>query len=148
MRAADFLTDYLGKPDLEKPILVTIRGTEGREIEGKRKLVIWFEEVARAWIANKTAIRTIRELYGDDLAGWRGKPLVLFVDPQVEFGGRQVGGVRCRAPRDRSPSPQPQSEPNAAPPRPRHEPRAPMHRGVPPDESPGGEPVDGDELPF
>ena len=43
---------------------------------------------------------------------WIGKKVVLYRDPNVFFGGKPVGGIRCRAPQtEQVPIEQPTTEP-------------------------------------
>lgn len=34
--------------------------------------------------------------YGDESDGWRGKPVELYIDPNVMYAGRRTGGIRVR----------------------------------------------------
>ena len=46
---------------------------------------------------NRTNNRAIRGAYGDDVAGWAGKLIVLY-PTQADFGGKMVGALRVRIP--------------------------------------------------
>jgi len=45
-------------------------------------------------------LHTATLVHDDVVDEWRGTELVLFVDPNVKFGHKKVGGIRCRAPKN------------------------------------------------
>ena len=47
---------------------------------------------------NKTNLRILIKAYGRSTADWIDKTIILYVDPNVMFSGRLVGGVRVRIP--------------------------------------------------
>ena len=61
-------------------------GTDG---EKEKKLVVWFTNDERGLVLNKTNNRTIRGAFGDDIAGWVGKIIVVF--PTMADIARQDG---------------------------------------------------------
>ncbi len=98
--ASDFLGgNYLRKEDVDGDNNVTIEAVRSVEVtnaEGN-KLVVWFQELAKPLILNKTNTRKLVEVFqSTDTATWRGK-ITLFFDKNVYFGGKQVGGIRLRA---------------------------------------------------
>jgi hypothetical protein len=98
--ASDFLGgNYLRKEDVTGASNVTIEAVRSVEVtnaEGN-KLVVWFQELAKPLILNKTNTRKLVEIFqSTDTATWRGK-ITLFFDGNVYFGGKQVGGIRFRA---------------------------------------------------
>ena len=52
----------------------------------------------RQFSLNKTNIRVLIGAYGRKTAAWIGKTVILYVDPNVMFSGRLVGGVRVQIP--------------------------------------------------
>jgi hypothetical protein len=62
-----------------------------------KKLVVWFTNIDKGLMLNKTNNRTIRSQYSDDVAGWAGKLIVLF-PTQTDLGGRSVPALRVRIP--------------------------------------------------
>ncbi len=50
----------------------------------------------RQFSLNKTNTMALINLYGRSTANWVGKTITLYVDPNVMFSGRLVGGVRVR----------------------------------------------------
>ena len=97
--ASDFLGgNYLKKEDIDRPQTVTIREVWQETLRGERlpKLVIGFQEFDKPLILNKTNIRTLARLFGTaDTALWQGQ-VELYVEENVEYSGRVVGGLRVR----------------------------------------------------
>ena len=95
--ANDFLGgNYLKKEDLGGPTTVTVTDVWSEAVlgAGKRKLVVSFEGFEKPLILNKTNTRILVKLFGTtDTASWRG-PITLYVENNVEYGGRVVGGIR------------------------------------------------------
>lgn len=105
MKASDLTpSKYLKQSDVEPPKLVTIKGVEKVKFDDrgqtKEKWVMHFRELDKPLMLNKTNItRTVRATNTDDVEDWTGKKIVLYFDPDVEFGGDVVGGIRVRAPK-------------------------------------------------
>jgi hypothetical protein len=64
---------------------------------GQKKLVVWFTNDLKGLVLNRTNNRAIRGAYGDDVAGWTGKLIVLF-RTHADFGGQVVDALRVRIP--------------------------------------------------
>jgi hypothetical protein len=100
MKARSFLGSYLKKEDIEDTVVATISSATKEVLEeGERpKLVIHFEELDKGLVCNVTNINTLISILGsDDTDDWTGKTVALFVDPNVTFAGKRIGGVRTRA---------------------------------------------------
>jgi hypothetical protein len=96
--ATDYLGSYLKKEDVLQPATVNITGVYEDEMpdEDGRKLVARFAEFGRPMVLNKTNIKRLCQIFGTvDTSEWRG-PITLYVDQNIEFGGRIVGGLRVR----------------------------------------------------
>ena len=94
---------YLRQEDISGSQLVTIArvGEATFEEDGKqrKKLVVFFEEHESGLAVNATNCRRImRACDAWDTDQWIGHKVILFVDEEVEFGGRVVGGLRVRKP--------------------------------------------------
>ncbi len=92
---------YLKQSDIDDDTLVTIEkvgkanvAKEGDEPE--HKWLIKFAEFPKLMVLNATNIKRLARACGDDTDDWKGKQVVLYVDPDVEFGGQVVGGLRVR----------------------------------------------------
>jgi len=103
---------YLRKEDIEDDTPATIKGVKLEELgqgdKPEQRWVIYFKQFAKGMVLNVTTIRVLESAYGDDTDVWTGKQVLLYVDPNVSFQGRVVGGLRLRVPR---PKLSPQNEP-------------------------------------
>lgn len=110
-------TNYLKQEDVPKPILATISHCKEEDvsIQGqpeKIKCVIYFKEEIKPLVANWTNLQRIHRITEDgDTDHWGGTKIVLYVDEDVEFGGKIVGGIRVRAPKQQAQQePEPESD--------------------------------------
>lgn len=63
------------------------------------KYCVSFEEHTKKLVLNKARTRQITALAGGPSEkDWVGTGVEMFDDPSVEFAGKQVGGIRVRAP--------------------------------------------------
>lgn len=120
---------YLKKEDVGAGILVTIKevcqenvAKEGAEPE--YKYIVYFDGHEKGMVLNSTNGQLIaKALKSEESDDWIGHKIVLYDDPNVSFGGKLVGGIRCRAPRNhpaapKAPAPQrpaPAARPAPAP---------------------------------
>ena len=99
-------TKFIQKSDVERGALVTIdKITEENvapEYQAEEiKYVIQFKEDYKPWAPGIETLEAIRDIAGTgNVDEWSGTKLVLFVDPDVKFGRKKVGGIRCRAPKN------------------------------------------------
>lgn len=108
MRLRKFCGSYLKKEDAPTPMLLTISGVKEEQVghgdDSDLRAVCYFAEVEKGLVLNVTAIRVLEEVFGtDDSDAYCGKKIVVFTDPDIEFGGKRVGGLRIRAPRNQAP---------------------------------------------
>jgi len=102
-RSEAFPSKYLGKDDLNGPLLVTIKNLDTAMIKGDHgdecKTVMFFKEGdAKPYIMNTCNWMTLEDAYGEDSDDWHGKPVEFYVDQNVMYGTKRVGGVRVRVP--------------------------------------------------
>jgi len=96
---------FLRKEDCGAGILLTIAEVRQENVakEGAPEEMRWvmcFKEHEKPMVLNSTNGQIIAQFTGSDVSdGWIGKQVVLYHDPNVSFGGKLVGGIRCRAPR-------------------------------------------------
>ena len=101
-KASDVLSEHFKSEDVrdEGDYVLTVKAYELREFprEGKaapeRKYALSFVEEERKLFCNKTAVRTLRTAWSNDLDDWVGRRLRLYYDPDIYFGERKVGGLR------------------------------------------------------
>ncbi len=105
---------YIQKTDVEAPQLLTIDCVKEEDVSQtdqpeEMKYVIYFKEDYKPWVPGIQMLEMINHINGSgNVDDWSGTKLVLFVDQNVAFRGKIVGGIRCRAPKNQqSPSTQP-----------------------------------------
>lgn len=97
---------YLKKEDVGQGMLLTIKGFTQENVAGDNdepdeKYVLHFDEDVKACVINWTNIQLCAKATGSDNPNeWTGKKIVLYHDPNVSFGGKLMGGIRIRAPRN------------------------------------------------
>lgn len=104
---------FLKKEDVGKGLLLTIKTVEQRNVakEGadpENKWCLTFRGEDKPLVLNSTNIQVCQQVFeSDDTDHWLGKAIVLYVDPNVMYAGKVIGGIRLRKPK-----------PGAAPPPP------------------------------
>lgn len=97
-----FPSDYLKAADLPQPVTLTIKNvaevTIGQEDQAETKPAVYFNEMIRALVLNKTNNETISKIAGSDrFLLWGGKKIVLY-KTEVLYKGKMVPAIRVRAP--------------------------------------------------
>jgi len=96
---------FLKKEDVGNGKLVTVKAIEQENVAmdnqpADMKYTLVFNELKKPLVLNSTNIQLAASIFASqDTDDWMGKPLVLYVDPNVSFGGQVVGGIRVRAPK-------------------------------------------------
>jgi hypothetical protein len=94
---------YLKQSDVHEDTVVTIEKVGKANVapkgeEAEFKWLVRFKEFSKPMVLNSTNIKRLaKACNSDDTDDWVGKEAVLFVDPDVEFAGNVVGGLRIRA---------------------------------------------------
>jgi hypothetical protein len=117
---------YLKAADLDHEKKFRIKAvTEemiGQDRDKEKKLVVWFTNDERGLVLNRINNRAIRGAFGDDVAGWANKIIVVF-PTTAEFRGKMGPALRVRIPPPKQagqaeavpkPSPKPSSSGNGA----------------------------------
>lgn len=111
------VSKFLRKEDFDEDRVMTIRGVKLEDMpgdDGQQKWVLYFREEAKGMALNVTTIRVLEKAFGDDSDMWVGKKVKVYVDPNVSFGGRVVGGLRLMPPKNAArPAPPPPPEERA-----------------------------------
>jgi len=97
---------FVTQQEVDPPVLVTITGwrqmnvaKEGADPEYRYALT--FREMDKPMTLNSTNGQLIAAITGsEDFDGWIGKHIVLYRDRTISFGGKMVGGIRVRAPKE------------------------------------------------
>ncbi len=96
---------FLKQSDIDSPKLWTISDVKKQNVapenkDPEYKGVMFFEESEKGMVLNKVNLqRAQTTCKSDDTNDWIGQKIVVFVDEEVEYGGKQVGGLRLRAPK-------------------------------------------------
>jgi hypothetical protein len=104
------VSKFLRKEDFDEDRVMTIKGVKLEDMpgdSGDQKWVLYFREEAKGMALNVTTIRVLEQAYGDDTDHWVGNKVMVYVDPNVSFGGKVVGGLRLRTPKKSKPAPPP-----------------------------------------
>ena len=93
---------YLKKEDFDDEQVCTIKGIKqdnvGRDDAPEMRWTLYFQEHQKAMVLNVTTIRVLESAFGDESDNWVGQKVKVYVDPNVSFQGRIVGGLRLRTP--------------------------------------------------
>lgn len=96
-------TDLCPAPHLEAADLngtdnvVTIKDV-GFSIVGNEQVekgVVTFEEFPRGMVLNRTNLKRLIAMYGNDTDDWKGKKITLYPS-ETDFGGKTVDCIRVR----------------------------------------------------
>ena len=97
---------FLQKEDIGPGKLVTLKAIEldvnvGTEKEPDPKSIAHFHELDKPLVLGFEKLMDMEGAAGgiEDYAQWIGRPFVLYVDPNVMYLGKRVGGIRVRAPK-------------------------------------------------
>ena len=95
---------YLKVADLDgREVNVTIEGIAlemvGEGDKAKEKLVARFEGKSKGLVLNDFNNEVIEQAFGPNTEDAVGGHVILYVDPEVRFGGKKVGGIRIRLPK-------------------------------------------------
>jgi hypothetical protein len=93
------VSKFLRKEDFDEDRVLTIKGVKLEDMpgdDGQQKWVLYFREEPKGMALNITTIRVLEQAYGGDSDQWIGNKVKVYVDPNVSFGGKIVGGLRLR----------------------------------------------------
>ena len=96
-------SNYLKQSDVDGDITVTVSKVGQKNIakqgdEPEMKWLVRFEEFPKPMVLNATNIKRLaRACNSDDTDDWTGKKAILYVDPDIEFAGNVVGGLRIKS---------------------------------------------------
>lgn len=105
------VSKFLRKEDFDEDQVCTIKAVSLEEVaQGESKWVVFFRERDKGMVLNLTSIKVLEQAFGDDTDHWIGNKVMIYVDPNVSFQGRVVGGLRLRPPKKSKPTPPPKQE--------------------------------------
>jgi hypothetical protein len=103
MKIGDMIeSKYLKQSDVDGETLVTVVSLKKVNVarddeDPEYRWTVKFEELPKPMVLNATNIKRMGKALGDDTDEWTGKQVVVYVDPDIVFGGNVVGGLRIRA---------------------------------------------------
>jgi len=105
---------YLSKEDVgEDGAILTIEGFRLETIKtddgDEDKIILYFQEDVKPMVVNRTNSQLLKQVTGAKTAGEaRGKQIVVYNDPSIQFAGKITGGIRIkRIPGAPKPAPAP-----------------------------------------
>jgi hypothetical protein len=92
-----FPSNFLKAADLDGQVRrVTIDRVEIAELgQGEQKPAVYFQNIPKGLIANKTNSMMLAANFGPETEGWRGKTIELYSE-KVAYQGRIVDAIRVR----------------------------------------------------
>ena len=92
---------YLKQSDVEHEPTVTVEKITKENVaredeEADYKYTVKFREFPKSLVLNSTNIKRMGRFLGDDSDDWIDGQVILYVDPDIEFGGKITGGIRVR----------------------------------------------------
>jgi len=90
---------YLAKSDVKPPLIATVDYAIAENVgqPAKLKLVVHFKEAEKGLVCNRINREILAEISGSsETDDWPGTKVQLYFKPDVEFGGKRVGGIRIQ----------------------------------------------------
>jgi len=103
MKASDMIeSKYLKQSDIDGEVIVTIlkvgQGNVAMEDQPEElKWMIRFKEFKKPMVLNSTNIQLLEKFCGEETDEWPNQEVILYVDPNVSFGGKLTGGIRIKS---------------------------------------------------
>ena len=95
-------TRFLSQDDFPSPEVVTIIGADTDEVTGrdgkpKVKLLLPLKEKDKPFVCNPKNAAKLEKMFGSEFPDhWVGRQFEMYVDPDVQYGNEQTGGLRVR----------------------------------------------------
>ena len=89
---------YLGGAHLAGDTALIIESVTVEEMQdsSEKMCLHWKGGEPLPMLLNKTNIKRLAKAHGDDTDGWLGQEVTIYFDPDVEYMGEVVGGLRVR----------------------------------------------------
>ena len=95
-------SQYLKKEDLSDPVDTELLWVKEEKVTApgkgtKTRLVAHFDGLSKGLVLNSANCEILAEITAiDDPNEWKDVALQLYVDPDVTYGGKKIGGIRIR----------------------------------------------------
>ena len=102
MKIGDMIeSKYLKQSDVDEETTVTVQGLKKVNVarddeDPEYRWTVKFNEFPKPMVLNVTNLKRLAKALGDDSDNWIGNQVILYVDPDIEFGGNVVGGLRIK----------------------------------------------------
>jgi hypothetical protein len=102
MKIGDMIeSKYLKQSDIDDVVTVTVQSIKKVNVarddeDPDYKWTVKFVEFPKPMVLNVTNLKRMAKALGDDSDNWPDGVVQLYVDPDIEFGGNVVGGLRIR----------------------------------------------------
>lgn len=99
---------FLKKEDVGAGKLLTIESCDQQNVAKKdetpeMKWCLHFVETDKPVVLNRVNSELVAHITGErNSDDWGGHKVVLYADPTISFGGKLVGGIRIRAPKNKT----------------------------------------------
>lgn len=97
----EFPSKFLKASDVPKPYSLKIQEVTKEQVDPNNgtdvKMVVHFAGAERGLVLNATNAKTMAAAYGDETAGWVGKPVELYA-VETSYRGEAMMGLRLRVP--------------------------------------------------
>ncbi len=101
----------MAQKDFPKPVLATVDHVESGAVGDDEKAIMFIRDPSdrqvdtnKGYVMNHASWSVMEEISGSkDSDDWGGHKVVFYVDSNVTFKGKRVGGIRLRAPQQPSP---------------------------------------------
>jgi hypothetical protein len=102
-RSDAFPSKYISKDDVTTPFTAVIDSVHMATLQvdekEETKPAMSFRGDVKPLLLNNINWMMLEDMFGGDSDSWIGRAIELYVDPNVMYGGKRVGGVRVRAAR-------------------------------------------------
>jgi len=95
---------YLKTEHITSPVNTSILWLKEEDVTApgkgtETKLVLYFDGLKKGVVLNMANAEALADMTGtDDYEKWSDIPVQLYVDPDVTYGGKRIGGIRIRKP--------------------------------------------------
>jgi hypothetical protein len=102
MKLAEMIESrYLKQSDVDGEVMVTVQGLKKVNVarddeDPEYRWTVKFAEFPKPMVLNVTNLKRLAKALGDDTDDWLNQAVMLYVDPDIEFGGNVVGGLRIK----------------------------------------------------
>jgi len=78
----------------------TVEKVVEEEVGDEPKPVLYLRGIEKGWPINMTGLEALAEIVGSENTDkFAGEPVEIFVDPDVRYAGKRVGGIKLRSDR-------------------------------------------------